>query len=131
MFVDLLPRDAFFGLMEKMDVYLDTLCFSGFTTAFQALQCALPIVTLESGLMRGRLASGLLRRLGLAETIAADPEQYVSIAAGLGRDRARRAALKARLAGDAARLFNDPAPLRAMEHLFERRVVPEERIELS
>jgi protein O-GlcNAc transferase len=125
--IDALPKDAFFGLMTKADIYLDTLSFSGFTTAFQALQCRLPIVTLEGEFMRGRLASGLLRRIGIAETIAADVDEYVSIATGLARDSTRRTALKARIASQLPVAFHDMAPLRAMERFFEEAVIESAR----
>jgi len=117
--VDALPRDAFLGLMTKADIYLDTLSFSGFTTGFQALQCALPIVTMDGEFMRGRLASALLRRLGVAETVAADVDAYVNIAVGLGRDSDRRSALKRKIASQLPSLFHDAAPLRAMERFIE------------
>jgi len=117
--IDALPRHAFLGLMTKADVYLDTLSFSGFTTGFQALQCGLPIVTMEGEYMRGRLASGLLRRLGVVETVAADVDGYVSLAVGLARDSRRRSALKRRIASQLPGLFHDAAPLRAMERFIE------------
>ena len=54
-----------------MDIYLDAIAFSGFTTAIQALACnGLPIVTLEGELMRQRLAAGILRHIGVKDTIA-------------------------------------------------------------
>lgn len=127
--VDSLPRDEFFGLMTKADIYLDTPSFSGFTTAFQALQCGLPIVTMEGGFMRGRLASALLRRIGIDETVAADVDEYVSIATGLARDGARRSALKTRIAEQLPVVFHDTSPLRAMERFMEEAVADSPRPE--
>lgn len=106
-------------MQPQTDIYLDTLSFSGFTTGFQALQCGLPIVTMEGGFMGGRLASALLRRIGIAETIASDVEEYVRIAVGLARDSTRRSALKAKIASQLPVLFHDTVPLRAMERFIE------------
>ncbi len=97
-----LDRGKFYTLLDACDVFLDCPSFSGYTTAWQAAHRGLPIVTLEGEFMRQRLAAGLLRQIGLADTIAQDRQAYVDIAVRLAeesRDSAlfaqRRAALKA------------------------------------
>ncbi len=88
-FVRFLPRQsrpAFFGLLRRSDVYLDTIGFSGFNTAMQAVECALPIVTCDGRFMRGRLASGILKRIGLNELVVADKCAYVDLAVRLCQD---------------------------------------------
>jgi len=75
-----LPRAQFSGFLDEMDVYLDCPAFSGYTTAWQAIHCGVPIVTLEGELLRQRLAAGLLRQIGITEGIAASLDQYVEIA---------------------------------------------------
>ncbi|MGB9093875.1 MAG: hypothetical protein WCB93_07160, partial [Gallionella sp.] len=90
-----LPRGKFYALLDLCDIYLDCPSFSGYTTAWQALQRGLPVVTLEGKFMRQRLAAGLLRRIGITDTIAASRDDYLAIAARLTeecRDPARRAA---------------------------------------
>ncbi len=57
-FLPWLTRAGFAGLMQRADVFLDTIGFSGFNTALQAIQCGLPVVTLQGRFLRGRLASG-------------------------------------------------------------------------
>ena len=44
----------------------------------------MPIVTLESGLMRGRQSAALLRRMGLDERVAATEDVFVTRAVALG-----------------------------------------------
>ncbi len=98
-----LTRSEFAGFLDSMDVYLDCPAFSGYTTAAQALQRGVPIVTLEGEFMRQRLAAGLLRQTGLAEGIADRPEDYVRIAveraeearSSPGAARERRARIRA------------------------------------
>lgn len=75
-----LPRDLFAGFLDEMDVYLDCPAFSGYTTALQAIRRGVPIVTLEGEFLRQRLASGLLRQIGVTDGIALFPDQYVEIA---------------------------------------------------
>jgi predicted O-linked N-acetylglucosamine transferase (SPINDLY family) len=119
-----LTRPAFLGLMQQADAYLDTIGFSGFNTALQAIQCGLPVVTLEGRFLRGRLASGILRRLGLHELVARDAEQYAALAVRLCRDPAYRAALSARIAASRHLLFEDVAPIRALEDFLLARTQP-------
>ena len=116
-----LSRSAFLGLMQQADVFLDTVGFSGFNTALQAIQCGLPVVTREGRFLRGRLASGILRRLGLHELVAQDEDRYVALATRLCRDAAYRGSLRVRMAAIQHVLFEDLAPIRALENeLFAR-----------
>ena len=89
-----LPRDAFFGLLRQADVYLDTIGFSGFNTVMQAIECHLPCVTYEGQFMRGRLGSGILRRLGLTELVTVEKTQYVELAVNLAGNVEYRAKVR-------------------------------------
>jgi protein O-GlcNAc transferase len=109
------PRAAFHGLMKRADVYLDTIGFSGFNTAMQAVGSGLPIVTREGRFMRGRLASGLLKQIGLSELVAQSEEEYVATAARLVRDAEYGRRIRARIEGARASLREDIAPIRALE----------------
>jgi protein O-GlcNAc transferase len=108
------PRPAFYGLMQRADVYLDTIGFSGFNTAMQALECALPVVAREGRFLRGRLASGPMRQAGLSELVAESDEDYVEIAVRLARDVAYRKELRTRIAAARVPLYDDLAPVRAL-----------------
>ncbi|MFA7242078.1 MAG: tetratricopeptide repeat protein [Sulfuricellaceae bacterium] len=108
----------FYGLLQRADVFLDTLGFSGFNTAMQAVECGLPIVTQEGRFMRGRLASGILRRLGLPELIAATEEDYVTLAVKLVRDCAYRQTVKQHIETYRHMLYDDVTPVRALENFL-------------
>lgn len=114
-FLPWLARSQFYGLMQRADVFLDTIGFSGFNTAMQAVECALPIVTVEGAFLRGRFASAILRRIGLPELIAKSTAEYVSIAVRLARDRAYRLRTRDRVVAHRDVLFDDVTPIRAME----------------
>jgi predicted O-linked N-acetylglucosamine transferase (SPINDLY family) len=111
-------RGAFFGLLCRADVYLDTIGFSGFNSMMQAVECRLPCVTHEGRFLRGRLGSGILRRVGLAELVAADHQRYIDLAVELAQDPARRARIREtmRLNGSAA--FADVGAVDALAHLL-------------
>ena len=117
-FVSFLPWQTpaqFHGWMRRADVYLDTIGFSGFNTALHAVECSLPIVTREGRFMRGRLASGILKRLGLAELVAPTEQAYVDLAVRLVEDGPYSEGLARRLESGRASLYEDAAPVRALE----------------
>lgn len=114
-FLPMLPRPQFFALMRRATLFLDTIGFSGFNTVMQAVECALPVVTVEGGALRGRFGSGVLRELGLADCVAPDAAGYADIAVSLVHDAARRESVRARMAAGRARVFGTEAPVRALE----------------
>jgi len=118
--VPMLSRGRFHGLMRRSTAMLDTLGFSGFNLAVQALECDLPVVAFEGEFMRGRLASGPLRHLGLDDLVARTPEAFAGIALRLVEDEPWRAHLEREIAQRRHALFFDQAPVRALEDaLFE------------
>ena len=120
-----LKRSAFFGLMQRADVYLDTIGFSGFNTAMQSIECGLPIVAWEGQFMRGRLASAIVKRMNLLELIAHTEAEYVDIAVRLARDHNYRRSIRKRIAESRDALFDDLVPVRALERFLHRVTAPE------
>jgi protein O-GlcNAc transferase len=113
-----LPRKQFLSFLDEMDIYLDCPAFSGYTTAWAALHCGLPIVTLEGQYLRQRLAAGLLRQVGATDGIALSREQYVAAAIGWAdecRDTDRWAARRAELRRAAARADGNRSAILAFE----------------
>jgi protein O-GlcNAc transferase len=113
-----LSREKFYALLDQCDVYLDCPSFSGYTTAWQAIHRGLPVVTLEGEFMRQRLAAGLLRKIGLTDTIAASKDEYLDIAARLAaecRDPGHRNARRKALKVAAPQMDNDVGVVKAFE----------------
>lgn len=117
-FIPWQKTEAFYGLMQKADLFLDTIGFSGFNTAIQAIECGLPIVTREGLFLRGRLASGILRRMGITELIASNEEEYVNLAVKLVQDREYREATITKIIDNRSILFDDLSPIRALEQFL-------------
>lgn len=109
-----LSPEAFFGLMRRADALLDTLGFSGFNTVMQAIECELPVVAYEGRFMRGRFGSGVMRRLGLDELVATDPEDFVQNTVRLIRDAEFRDAVRARLRVGQVSLYRDLSTVDAL-----------------
>lgn len=117
-FLPSVAHDVFLAVNRHCDVMLDTLHWSGGNTALDALSVGLPIVTLPGALMRGRQSSAMLRILGVEELIVSDTEAYVRTAVRLGTDAAWRQSLRARILEGLPKLFDDPAPIAALNDLL-------------
>ena len=119
-FVPWLDRANFHGLMKRADVFLDSIGFSGFNTAMQAVDCGLPIVAREGCFMRGRLASGILDRMGLLDLVAKSDNEYIDLAVRLASDEDYRQSVSARMSQARGILYNDVEPVRALEEFLEK-----------
>jgi predicted O-linked N-acetylglucosamine transferase (SPINDLY family) len=113
-FVPWLNRPAFYGLLRQANLFLDTMGFSGFNTAMQAVECGLPIVAYEGRFMRGRLASGILKRMGIEELVATSDLEYARIAIEVARNDVYQTAIRERILASRHLLFNDMAPIHAL-----------------
>jgi len=72
--------------------------------------------------MRGRLASGILKRMGLPELVARSEEDYVALAVKLARDTEYRKHVRERIEASRHVLFADLAPIRAMEDFLVKAI---------
>lgn len=108
------PQAAFFGLLQRADVFLDTVGFSGFNTAMQAVECGTPIVAWEGRFLRGRFASGILRALEMDEWVANTPAAYAEKVARLSADAALRQEVRAQIATRRQRLYDDRASVETL-----------------
>lgn len=106
-FVPWQSQAAFFGLLDRADVYLDTAGFSGFNTAMQAVERGTPIVAWEGDFMRSRFASGILSAMQLNDWVARTAQEYVDRVERLCVDVAARDRLRSDIASRRAPLFED------------------------
>lgn len=119
--VKFLPRlefTQFLALLKTGDAMLDTIGWSGGQTSYDAIACGLPVVTLPGEAMRGRQTCGMLRTLGIEDTIATDRDDYVRIAARLGQDRAWRDDVASRIRERRHLLFNDTRCVKSLEAFY-------------
>lgn len=118
-FVPWQPQPGFFAWLDRADVYLDTLGFSGFNTVMQAVERATPLVAFEGAFLRGRFASAVLRQMGLDDWVAESLDRYVALVEQLVQDRAARSVLRQHLQERRAALFGDRGTVMALgEHLL-------------
>ena len=114
-FLPWLKPEEFYGLMKSANVYLDTIGFSGFNTAMQAVECALPIVTKKGQFMRGRLASGILEKMGMPELVVQTDLEYIELAVKLASDEIYRQQMSKKILSSQDCLYDDPEPIQALE----------------
>jgi len=121
----ILPRQtliSYWQLNLLSDIFLDTFSWSGGVTTLEAIACNLPIVTCPGELMRARQSYGMLKILGLTDTIAKDETDYIDIAVKLGLDAEWRRAISQQMSDRHANLYEDVTCVKALEH-FYRQVV--------
>ncbi|MFT6775702.1 MAG: protein O-GlcNAc transferase [Paracoccaceae bacterium] len=68
---------------QRIDIALDPIPYNGGTTTAHALWMGVPVVALAGSRACGRMGVGLLGAAGREGWVAADPDGYVAIAAGL------------------------------------------------
>jgi predicted O-linked N-acetylglucosamine transferase (SPINDLY family) len=108
--------------LKHAHVALDTIGFSGYNTAIQAIESGLPLVTREGQFLRGRLGSGILRRMGMTELIAQTTDEYVNLAARLVEDAEFQRRIRSEVAQRRPVLFGDVASIRHLENVMEEHI---------
>jgi protein O-GlcNAc transferase len=118
-----LDRGRFFGLMQHAALMLDTVGFSGFNTALQAIEAGLPVLAREHNFMRGRLASGIMRRMELPELVADTDDAFIDKAVKLAADATKCKELRVEIINRRKILFNDVEPIRALERCLTEAII--------
>lgn len=105
-----LPREQFRQLLTLCDVLLDPTHFGGGHTSYEAFAFGVPVVTLPSAYLRGRLTLAQLRQLDLEDELAVTSiPAYVDRAVQIANDPSQRQRLARELVERSQRLF-DPGP---------------------
>lgn len=115
------PEDrGHLSLYNQVDVALDTMPYNGTTTTCEALWMGVPVLTLFGRSHAGRVGASLLTQVGMADWIAAAPDQFAVRAVALASDFAGlsrlRQSLRARVA--ASPLCNAAAHARGVENAY-------------
>jgi len=107
-------------IYNLVDLALDSFPFTGSTTTFESLWMGVPVVTLVGDTMVSRWSASILRSIGLPELVAPTAERYIELAAGLVREPARLAALRATLRQriTASPLCDGAARTRQLERVY-------------
>jgi protein O-GlcNAc transferase len=121
-FLPRLAPDRFVAAIGQCDVVLDSIGWSGCNSVLEGLIHNLPIVTLAGEMMRGRHTAAILGMMDIRETTAQTIEEYVSIAAFLGRNTAKRSELSTVIASRKQRIYRDRTCIAALETFLTQAV---------
>lgn len=107
-------------------LFLDTAPYGAHSTAADALQAGLPVLTTPGETFANRVAASLLSSVGMPELIAPDWSIYEQTALRIARDPALADQLKAKLAANlkTSPAFNTAAFTRALEGAYSGLVRP-------
>jgi protein O-GlcNAc transferase len=121
-FLPQLDHKRFLNLNALADVLLDPIHFGGGNTSYEGLALGVPIVTMPSTMLRGRITYALYRQMDVMDCVVNSPEEYVECALRLGTDRDYREATKAKINAASEVLFENGAGAREMEKFLEQAV---------
>lgn len=118
-FIPWVGPGQFKSILSQADIFLDSIGFSGFNTAIQAIECGLPIVTMKGKFLRGSFASGLLVKLGLSEYVAKSEDDYIALTKAMLSDKSLKDMISNHLKENCNILFNDLEPIKAFERFMK------------
>jgi predicted O-linked N-acetylglucosamine transferase (SPINDLY family) len=98
-----LARAQYWQMFGEVDIALDPFPYTGGATSCDALWMGLPVVTLAGSFGFARTAATVLANASLAELVAEDAEQYLTIAQRLALDLPALARLRADMRARLAR----------------------------
>ena len=82
-FFPLTNYQKYLNIINKSDIILDSLDWSGFNTSLDALSLDKPIITLPSNFMRGRHTYGILKNIKIDELICNSKNEYIDLSVKL------------------------------------------------
>jgi protein O-GlcNAc transferase len=120
LFLPRLNHQDYLHINQLADIFLDSFSWSGGKTTLEAIACGLPVVTCPGEFMRGRHAYGILRMLGITETIAHNEADYIEIAVRLGLDANWRQVLRQKIHAQHDKLYSDRTCIVALETFYKQ-----------
>ena len=112
-------RDGFLSLNSILDVSLDPLHFGGGNTSYEALALGVPIVTLPSEFLRGRITYAQYRMMGVDDCIVQYPGEYIQKAIKLGNGSAYRESVRQKILAANSVLYRNEDAVRGLEAFFK------------
>ncbi len=121
-FSERLDPGRFAGAMGIVDVFLDSVGWSGCNTTLEAFAVGLPAVTCRGETMRARHTAAMMEMIGLTECIADTVDGYVTLAARMGTDSPWRSEVAEKVIARRHKAYDDPACIAGLEAFLFRAV---------
>ncbi|MGA2582602.1 MAG: tetratricopeptide repeat protein [Tepidisphaeraceae bacterium] len=91
------PTEEYFSLYDRVDICVDAVPYSGYTTSLDGLWMGVPLITARGRTAVGRSGVSILSNLGLTDWIAGSPSEFVEIARKKSADLPALAKLRGEL----------------------------------
>jgi predicted O-linked N-acetylglucosamine transferase (SPINDLY family) len=114
---------SYLNLNLVSNIFLDTFSWSRGNTTLEAIACGLPVVTCPGEFMRSRHAYGILKMMGITETIAQDEAEYIEISVRLGLDTNWRQDIVRKIYERHSWLYDDRTCVTALESFYKEVVL--------
>jgi protein O-GlcNAc transferase len=101
------PYQRFLQVLAAADVALDTMHFNGMNTSIDAFSVGTPVVTLPTGLQRGRFTQAMYRTMDIGWGVASDSDEYANLAVDAATDVERQRSLRQLISERSHLLFED------------------------
>ena len=118
-FVPRLDRESYLALVHTCDVMLDTPVFCGGNTSLEAFAMGVPLVTLPSNQLRGRITHALYKQMGFDGCTATSVDEYIDIAHVLGTQPLLRKRMGQAIISAATSKFHNDASVQELQNFFE------------
>jgi predicted O-linked N-acetylglucosamine transferase (SPINDLY family) len=112
------PFEQYLALTAACDVMLAPIHFGAGNTSYEALAYGVPVVTLPSKMLKGRITHALYRAMNMSDCVANSPGEYIDLAVRLGTDKDFRRATRERILATNPALYQNPAGVRDLENFF-------------
>jgi predicted O-linked N-acetylglucosamine transferase (SPINDLY family) len=117
-FVPSLSSADYAALNANVDIFLDSIGWSGGNTTLESLPYNKPIVTFSGQFMRGMVTCGMLRMMGMEDLIAETADEYVSIAVKLADDLQWRQDISDRICRNKHKIYHDTDCIEGLEQFL-------------
>lgn len=118
-FLPKLNRQEFEEAASLMDIYLDSLGWSGCNSSLESLAHNLPIVTLPGATMRSQHTAAILNRMSMNDCIATTQEGFIAQAITLGCDPILRSQIAKRIAAQKELIYRDEKAIQGLENFLK------------
>ena len=112
----------YINLIAVSDVMLDTVHYSGGNTSHEALSVGIPIVTMPTKFLRGRLTLGRYKKMGVMDCVVNTHEEYVALAVALGTNTAFYNQIKENILAHSRVLYEDIEAVHQLEAFFRQAI---------
>jgi predicted O-linked N-acetylglucosamine transferase (SPINDLY family) len=119
-FAPRLPLGEHLARLPVADIFLDTIYYNAGATAIATIQAGVPILTLQSGRILGRMGASINRALGLDELTCSSIDEYVAKAIELAKNPDQVRGLKKRIDDARPALFDLQRFAKKLETAFEK-----------